>query len=232
MTRPGAAGGTVAEPGRRLSPAVAGAVGGWWFWAWSRLSAGCSPCSRSACRSSRLTADEAVALGGAVRADRRPGADRRAPPGGDRRGVRPAGRHDLDRVRVRDPLLLGAVAGAAGARRRRACWARSPSASRCGRSCSTPASTSRAWPPAGADPVAGRPAAHARPTRPATSTRTPCSSWPSPGPPTSCVNLAMVATAISLRDGHPLVGRLRRRHRLLRRSRPSPCSRCRPWSSS
>ena len=96
----------MAEPGNGSRRPVAGAVGGWWFWAWTAF-CGLLAVLLLGLSVSRADAGRGRRAGGAVRADRRPGAGRRAAPGGDRRGVRPAGRHDLDRVRLRDPLLLG-----------------------------------------------------------------------------------------------------------------------------
>ena len=76
--------------------------------------------------------------------DRRPGPARRAPAGRHRRRLRPAGRHDLHRLRLRDPLLPGARGRPCSCTASACCSASSPSASRCGRSSSTPASTSPA----------------------------------------------------------------------------------------
>jgi diguanylate cyclase (GGDEF)-like protein len=55
-------GGVVAEPGNGSRRPVAGAVGGWWFWAWVAFS-GLLAVLLLGLSASRLSADEAVALG-------------------------------------------------------------------------------------------------------------------------------------------------------------------------
>ena len=162
----------MAEPGNGSRRPVAGAVGGWWFWAWTAF-CGLLAVLLLGLSVSRLTADEAVALGApfaliaglVLIAELRP--------------VVTAGAYDPQGVTISTafvfailfywgpwPALLvhgiGVVLGEIA--KRKPVW-------------KIVFNTGQyVWPACGPPP----------PARPATSTRTPCSSWPSPGRPTSC----------------------------------------------